>query len=117
MLVSQVRATLDEASHAKKKVNGDPKAVFWPRATFIAICSLRQVSIHTQWQYAHTLQQLCSSVTEQLLLCANSFLLLCAILTRPHLHCNSQYTTLCKGVIACSAAALWQCQHLTDKAL
>ena len=25
-------------------------------------------------------------------------------------------STLCKGVIACSAAALWQCQHLTDKA-
>lgn len=43
-LVFQVfKATLDDSLHAEKKVDGDPKAVFWPRATFIAICSLRQV--------------------------------------------------------------------------
>lgn len=77
-LVSQVyKATLDEASYAKKKVNGDPKAVFWPHATFIAICSLRQVSTQINLQYAHALHRLCSSASHQVLLCADSALLLC----------------------------------------
>ena len=44
-VLSQVmKSTFDESQYAKKKAKLESKAALYPRATFIAICSLRQVS-------------------------------------------------------------------------
>lgn len=49
-----LRATLDDSAYAKKKAKLESKAALYPRATFIAICSLRQVP-------AFPVTQFCSS--------------------------------------------------------
>lgn len=56
-LCQVLKATLDESAYAKKKAKLESKAALYPRATFIAICSLRQVPALVHLQHAHALQQ------------------------------------------------------------
>ncbi|KAL3142641.1 hypothetical protein ABBQ38_002950 [Trebouxia sp. C0009 RCD-2024] len=48
-----LRATLDDSAYAKKKAKLESKAALYPRATFIAICSLRQANpekLQPEWE-------------------------------------------------------------------
>lgn len=61
-LLQVLKATLDEASYAKKKAKLESKAALYPRATFIAICTLRQVCAFLPSTVPEDLLQLCDSV-------------------------------------------------------
>lgn len=58
LLLQVLKASLDEPAYAKKKAKLESKAALYPRATFIAICSLRQVSALAYLQH-------CSAIAVQ----------------------------------------------------